>query len=181
MKKRISTIFLVMVFIINIYGVQSYAGAVGPYDRPSSTINPDDTQHYAPGQQIVEDGKNDREPGTGGTVIINKPSSGFTGGSFSDPLENPGEYQPADNLNENNKLLIERGNLVIGILQVIGTAISVITLMTLGIRFMLASVQEKALYKETMGPYLIGAVMVFAIPNIIAILYDFITGNINVI
>ena len=51
--------------------------------------------------------------------------------------------------------------------------------MTLGIRYMLAGIQEKALYKETMGPYLIGAVMVFAIPNIIAILYDFITGNIK--
>lgn len=103
------------------------------------------------------------------------------GGSLKDPIKDPGYYEPKANSKSDNMQLIERGNLVIGVIQFLGTAISVITLMTLGIRYMLASVQEKALYKETMGPYLIGAVMVFTIPNIIAILYDFITGNLNVI
>ena len=100
-------------------------------------------------------------------------------GSLVDPIENPEEYKPSGNPVSNNTQFIERGNLVIGVIQLLGSAISVITLITLGIRYMLASVQEKALYKETMGPYLVGAVMVFAIPNIIAVLYDFITGNIK--
>lgn len=100
---------------------------------------------------------------------------------LTDPIKDPGHYQPAPNPASNNTAFIERGNLVISIIQLFGTVLSVITLMILGIRYMLASVQEKALYKETMGPYLIGAVMVFAIPNIIAVLYDFITGNLNVI
>lgn len=101
------------------------------------------------------------------------------GGTLVDPIKNPGAYKPSENLKTNNTEFVKRGNLVIGVIQLLGTAISVITLMTLGIRYMLASVQEKALYKETIGPYLIGAVMVFAIPNIIAVLYDFITGNIK--
>ena len=67
-----------------------------------------------------------------------------------------------------------------GAIRLIGTAISVITLMTLGIRYMLGSANEKALYKETMGPYLIGAVMLFAIPNLIVIMYDLITKNIKI-
>lgn len=101
------------------------------------------------------------------------------GGSLKDPIKDPGYYEPKANSKTDNIQFVKRANVVIGILQFVGTAISVITLMTLGIRYMLAGIQEKALYKETMGPYLIGAVMVFAIPNIIAIVYDFITGNIK--
>lgn len=59
-----------------------------------------------------------------------------------------------------------------GTIRAIGTFISVVTLMTLGIRYMLASTGDKALYKETFIPYIIGAVMVFAIPNIIGVIYD---------
>ena len=44
---------------------------------------------------------------------------------------------------------------------------------------MLASVQEKALYKETFIPYIIGAVMVFAIPNIIGVIYDLVKNMAN--
>jgi hypothetical protein len=43
----------------------------------------------------------------------------------------------------------------------------------------MGSVGDKALYKETMIPYIIGAIMVFAIPNIIGILYEIVTTNIT--
>ena len=35
---------------------------------------------------------------------------------------------------------------------------------------MIGSVEEKAEYKKTMGPYALGAVMVFAITNILSII-----------
>ena len=41
---------------------------------------------------------------------------------------------------------------------------------------MIASIEDKANYKETMIPYLIGAIMIFAIPQIVGIIYDIVTG-----
>lgn len=68
--------------------------------------------------------------------------------------------------------LLDFGNIIIGILRTVGTIISVAVLAILGIKYMLGSVEEKATYKETMRPYLIGAVLVFGITNILAIIID---------
>ncbi len=52
----------------------------------------------------------------------------------------------------------------------IGTITSVLALIIIGIKYMVGSVEEKAEYKKTMQPYLIGTVMVFSITNIIFII-----------
>lgn len=52
----------------------------------------------------------------------------------------------------------------------IGTITSVLALIIIGIKYMVGSVEEKAEYKKTMKPYLIGAVMVFSITNIIFVI-----------
>ena len=171
MKKRMIGIVLIISLMI-IYSATAYASS--PYSSSgSSSGGTTSGSGYGGGNSPTGP-----KPG-GGKPVIERPNKGVTGGSLTDPIENPGEYKPSENSSSDNTQLIERGNLVIGVIQLLGSAISVITLMTLGIRYMLAGIQEKALYKETMGPYLIGAVMVFAIPNIIAIVYDFITGNIK--
>lgn len=99
--------------------------------------------------------------------------------SFTDPITDPSSYKPAANSSSNNTKLIERGNIVLGVIRFAGTFISVIILMVLGIKYMVGSIEEKANYKEAMGPYLIGAVMLFTIPNIIGILYDLVVNNIK--
>lgn len=96
-----------------------------------------------------------------------------------DPITNPDAYKPSVNEKSNNTKLIEIVNSIIGAVRVLGSAVAVITLMVLGIKYMMASAGEKATYKETMGPYLIGAIMVFTIPNLLGILYDLIVNNIN--
>lgn len=92
--------------------------------------------------------------------------------TLTNPIDNPDYYKPKENKTSDNTRFINIGNVILGTIRILGTAISVITLMTLGIRYMLASVQDKALYKETFIPYIIGAVMLFAIPNIIGVIYD---------
>lgn len=96
--------------------------------------------------------------------------------TITNPVDNPDYYKPSDNKTSDNTKFIGIGNAIMGTIRALGTFVSVITLMTLGIRYMLAGVQDKALYKETMIPYIIGAVMVFAIPNIIGIIYDLVTN-----
>ena len=61
-----------------------------------------------------------------------------------------------------------------GFVRVIGSAISVIVIVVIGIKYILGSVEERAEYKQTLKPYVIGAIFVFGISNILAILQDII-------
>lgn len=68
--------------------------------------------------------------------------------------------------------LKDKAEKILGIIQVVGVVISVIMLMSIGIKYMLGSVEEKAGYKETFKPYLIGAVLVFSTTTIPQIIYQ---------
>lgn len=68
--------------------------------------------------------------------------------------------------------LLEIGNKIIGPIQIIGSLVSVIAIIIIGIKYMLGSVEEKAQYKETLGPYFLGAVFVFGITNVLSIVYN---------
>ena len=65
------------------------------------------------------------------------------------------------------------GNVIIGIVQFVGSAVSVLALIVIGIKYMMGSLEEKAQYKETMKPYIIGALLVFGISNIVGIIASF--------
>lgn len=65
---------------------------------------------------------------------------------------------------------------IIQILTYVGSGLSVIVLVALGIKYMLGSVEEKAEYKKTMLPYVIGAVIVFAASSITGVVYTTITS-----
>ena len=85
---------------------------------------------------------------------------------------NPYEYDPTSTTSEGDTKLLAIGNDIIGQIQLIGSVVSVIAIIIIGIRYMLGSVEEKAQYKETMMPYLIGAVLVFGITNVLAIVSE---------
>ena len=68
------------------------------------------------------------------------------------------------------------GNQIITILTIIGTVASVIVLIVLGLKYMMGSAEEKAEYKKTMLPYVIGAALVFAASAIAGILYNFLSN-----
>lgn len=70
-------------------------------------------------------------------------------------------------------------NIIIGILQLTGTGISVIMITMLGIKYLLASVEEKAEIKKSAMPILIGSILLFGAVNLIAIIEDFSVTNIN--
>ena len=72
----------------------------------------------------------------------------------------------------NTQSLKTTGNKTITILSIIGSFISVIILIILGIKYMLGSVEEKAEYKKTLMPYIIGATFVFAASAIAGTIYN---------
>lgn len=91
-------------------------------------------------------------------------------------LIDPNDYKPGSMTEvENANHLFDIGNMVVSIVRIIASIISVVVLLILGIKYMLGSVEEKAEYKKSMMPYVIGAVLVFGITNILAIIIDIVT------
>ena len=71
------------------------------------------------------------------------------------------------------------GNQLIGIITTVGVVVAVIILLILGIKYMMGSASEKAEYKKTMIPYLVGAILIFgasAITKVVVGLAQGITG-----
>ena len=68
------------------------------------------------------------------------------------------------------------GKRIMGILQAIGIVAAVIILMVLGIKYMMGSAEEKAEYKKTMIPYVIGAILLFGATTIANAVYKFANG-----
>lgn len=64
------------------------------------------------------------------------------------------------------------GKRVIGILQTVGIVLSVVILVVLGLKYMMGSAEEKADYKKTMMPYIVGAVFIFLAPTIANMIYS---------
>lgn len=72
--------------------------------------------------------------------------------------------------------LDEAGNKILGAVQVVGTIVSVGMLMIIGIKYMLASTEEKAEYKKTFWVYIVGAIFVFSIANLAEVIYNVINS-----
>ena len=80
------------------------------------------------------------------------------------------------NIDSNSQTQITSvGGKIVGIIQVIGIVIAVVVIMVVGIKYMMGSVEEKAEYKKTMMPYIIGAVLIFAGSTLANVVYQFAT------
>ena len=64
------------------------------------------------------------------------------------------------------------GNQALTIISTIGSIVSVIMLIVLGIKYMTGSLEEKATYKRSLLPYFVGAILVFGASIIYTILYN---------
>lgn len=84
-----------------------------------------------------------------------------------------GKFKPNSGGATGASKLLSMGRIIVGILQAIGSVVSVVVLIIIAIKYMLGSVEEKAEYKETMKPYIIGCALLFSISNIVGIIYNF--------
>lgn len=73
--------------------------------------------------------------------------------------------------------LVSKANIIVSSIRVIGVILSVVILIIIGIKYMLGSVEEKAEYKNTLLPYLIGAFLVFTGSLIPQLIYDIMQKN----
>lgn len=86
----------------------------------------------------------------------------YNGKNLKDPNEK--------NSDSKAKGMIEK---ILGVIRTIGTMLSVIIIMMIGIKFMLGSPEEKFEYKQSMKLYLMGSFLLFAFSWIPQLIYDF--------
>lgn len=89
---------------------------------------------------------------------------------------NPSDYEPNSIEVGDKNIIVNKSNPLIGSIKTVGIVVAVITIAVLGIKYMMAGINEKAEYKKTMIPYLIGAVLVVAITQLLSVLIEIVTN-----
>lgn len=65
---------------------------------------------------------------------------------------------------------------IMGTLQIVGVVVAAIILTIVGIKYMMGSAEEKAEYKKTMIPYIVGAVLIFGATTIANFVFQVVSG-----
>lgn len=85
---------------------------------------------------------------------------------------NPDDYKPKDITKAEMGEGIALGQKIVSIINVVGTIIFVLVLIGLGIKYMAGSIEERAEYKKTMIPILIGAIVLYGVSWILKLIYS---------
>ena len=115
-------------------------------------------------------GKYNGKYGDGGSDTSQDSSSSA---SKDDPITNPDYYSPINKepTKKDTKVFREKVGVILGAIQAIGSILSVLALVVIGIKYMLGSAEEKANYKQTMIPYIIGVILVFSSSTLVNAIY----------
>ena len=99
-----------------------------------------------------------------------------TNTTASDLIINPDNYKPTEVKGEDlgtGKSKVEK---LIGTITTIGIIVSIASIMILGIKYMVGSIEERAEYKKTMLPVLIGMILLFGTSTILNTINAVING-----
>lgn len=84
----------------------------------------------------------------------------------------PSLYKPTADSSNIPKI----AQVIFKIMKTVGIGASVICLIVIGTKYMMASVENRAKYKEVMIPYIVGALLVGAIPTLVEKAANLIAG-----
>ena len=85
---------------------------------------------------------------------------------------NTSSFKPPALTDKDTSAAFQMGNTIIEVVRIVGVIVAIIGLIAIGIKFMAGSVEQRAEYKKTMIPYLIGCIMIFVITTIIGVIGD---------
>lgn len=81
------------------------------------------------------------------------------------------KYRPNVLSADDSELVIDKVGIVLGAIRNISVVVSVIALMVIGLKYIFGSVEEKANYKATLVPYVIGFVLAIAGTTLVNVIY----------
>ena len=94
---------------------------------------------------------------------------------YADPPSAGGAYSPesikASTTIETTNMM-NAAKLIMQYIRTFGVIVSVSVLMIIGVKYILGSVDEKAEYKKSMMPFLIGTVIIFISTQIVGFIYN---------
>lgn len=90
--------------------------------------------------------------------------------AISDPITDPNSYKPGGINPSEANVVASKAGIIFNVISTIGIIVAVITIIVIGIKYMIGSVEEKVEYKKTMIPYLIGVVMIGSISVIVRLI-----------
>ena len=76
----------------------------------------------------------------------------------------------------NSEHIQTAGKKLVGVFQAIGIVLSVVVLTVIGIKYLMGSAEEKADYKKSLIPYVVGAALVFTASIFAQSIYEFFSG-----
>lgn len=103
--------------------------------------------------------------------VVGTDASGGSGTSSSMTIDLD-DYEPTGATLEETYTLRVKVGYVLGFIRNLSVVVSVIALMVIGVKYMLGSVEEKANYKSTMMPYIIGCIMAVSGSTLVSFIYN---------
>lgn len=70
----------------------------------------------------------------------------------------------------------QAGKNIVGVLQAVGIVLAVVMLSVIGIKYLMGSAEEKADYKKSLMPYVVGAALIFTASVFAQAIYEFFSG-----
>lgn len=111
-------------------------------------------------------------------LIIITVSSFMATISYADLIA-PNDYNPNNGNAEAPEKFTNMVGTIATTIQTIGIILSVIVIGLLGIKYMTGSVEERADYKKTMIPFLVGTFLIVAVGTVLRIINDLTTQAIG--
>ena len=89
---------------------------------------------------------------------------------------NPDDYGPTKNPIKQSDLdaAVNKAKPIVNAITGVGIIVSIIAMMALGIKYMIGSVEQRAEYKKTMMPMIIGIILIFSVCSILQLVYPMI-------
>lgn len=85
------------------------------------------------------------------------------------------QYKPGDLSGSDYDRAFELARTIVSALTTIGVVVAVVGIIIMGIKYMIGSIEQKAEYKKTMIPYIVGCIFIFSISTIVSIIYNLVT------
>lgn len=85
---------------------------------------------------------------------------------------NPEDFKPGDLTASDTAVAFRQGGTIVKAVIYVGMVISIVMFMALGMKYMMGSIEERAEYKKTLMPMLIGTLMIFSSGLIVSIIWN---------
>lgn len=142
--------------------INAQEGAAKSGDAPSNESHNVEVEAE---RQKEEESKTDK---LSGPRFIN--SINGSGTSAQNPVRDPDAYKPSEDMGNTSEIQ-KVGITLLKAVRTLGIIFAVIALMIYGVRYMFGSLEEKAEYKETMIPWVVGSLLLVIGTTIIQYIY----------